>query len=62
MPLAIAVNGRIAATAEGFAAVGAKRLSWAAIVPSGAYRQGPNRVDVYRIQGPRLLARIGTAG
>jgi hypothetical protein len=58
MRLAIAINGRIAATGEGFADRGAKRLNWSVLVPPTAYRQGPNTVTVYRLGGGRL-ARIG---
>jgi hypothetical protein len=61
MPLALAVNGRIAATAEGFSSRGAKKLNWAAMIPPSAYKDGRNAIDVYEILGARRLAKIGSA-
>jgi sulfatase-like protein len=62
MPLAIAVNGRIVATAEGFAARGVKKLNWAAMIPPRAYHDGRNQLEVFRIAGPRRLERLTPAG
>jgi arylsulfatase A-like enzyme len=61
MPLAIAVNGRIVATAEGFKTRGAKKLNWAAMIPPGAYHDGANTIQILRIAGPRRLEAIGGA-
>ena len=48
-PLAIGINGRIAATAEAFPPVGPKKLEWSAMVPPTAYRRGINTVRLYEI-------------
>jgi hypothetical protein len=61
MQLAIAVNGRIAATAVGFRARGAKKLNWAATIPPSAYHDGSNTVQVLRMVGPNRLEAIGGA-
>jgi hypothetical protein len=61
MPIAIAVNGRIVATAESFSARGKKKLNWAAMIPPGAYRDGRNEVRIFRITGKRRLEQIGSA-
>jgi hypothetical protein len=61
MQLAIAVNGRIAATAVGFKARGAKKLNWAATIPPRAYHDGSNTVQVLRMVGPNRLEAIGGA-
>jgi sulfatase-like protein len=58
MPLAIALNGRIVATAEGFTARGAKKVNWAAMIPPRAYHDGRNRLEVFRIAGARRLERL----
>jgi len=58
MPLAVAVNGRIVTTAEGFAARGAKKVNWAAMIPPRAYHDGRNRLEVFRIAGQRRLERL----
>jgi hypothetical protein len=46
--LAIAVNGRIAATTETFAEGGGRHFM--SLVPEGAFREGANSVDVYAIR------------
>ena len=59
-PLAIAVNGRIAATTETFADGGHSHFF--SLVPEGAFRDGPNSVDVYAVRdvaGAVRLARLG---
>jgi hypothetical protein len=61
MPLAIAINGKIVATAEGFKARGAKKLNWAAMIPPTAYHDGANAVQILRITGNRKLEAIGGA-
>jgi hypothetical protein len=61
MPLAIAVNGKIVATAEGFKARGKKKLNWSAMIPPSAYHDGANTVQVLRITGKRRLEAIGGA-
>ena len=58
--LAIAVNGRIAATTETFADGG--QSHFISLVPEGAFRDGANSVDVYGIRdvaGAIRLARLG---
>jgi hypothetical protein len=57
--LAIAVNGRIAATAWSFRPLGAKRLSISALIPEAALRSGRNDVRVYEIVGQASLRRLG---
>jgi hypothetical protein len=61
MPLAIALNGKIVATATGFKARGKKKLNWAAMIPPSAYNDGSNTVQVLRIAGPGQLEAIGGA-
>jgi hypothetical protein len=61
MPLAIAVNDTIVATAVSFAARGRKKLNWAAMIPPSAYRDGRNEVRIFRITGKRRLEQIGSA-
>jgi Sulfatase len=61
MQLAIAVNGNIVATAEGFKAHGEKKLNWAAMIPPSAYHDGANTVQVLHIAGPGRLEAIGGA-
>jgi hypothetical protein len=58
--IAVAVNGRIAATAQGFPAVGAKKLEWSAMIPPQSLRPGGNTVELYRAEGSRL-APLGRA-
>jgi hypothetical protein len=52
--LAVALNGRIVATARGFPAVGAKKLEWSAMIPPQSLRRGRNTVELYRTEGNRL--------
>jgi hypothetical protein len=54
MPLAIAVNGRIAATGVGFADRGDNKLNWAVMVPPSSFKDGHNVVQVFRIDGNKL--------
>jgi hypothetical protein len=61
MPLAIALNGRIVATADGFADHGVKKLNWAAMIPPNAYHDGSNTVQILRITGRNKLEAIGGA-
>jgi hypothetical protein len=61
MQLAIAVNGKIVATAVGFKARGKKKLNWAAMIPPTAYHDGANTVQILRMTGPRRLEAIGGA-
>jgi hypothetical protein len=58
-PLAVAVNGRVAATAWSFRPLGAKRLSISALIPEAALRSGRNDVRVYEIVGQGSLRRLG---
>jgi Sulfatase len=57
--LAIAVNGRIAATPRSFnEAINSKPI-FAAMVPEPFLHQGANKIDVYEVTGPGALKRIG---
>jgi hypothetical protein len=57
--VAVAVNGRIAATAWSFRPLGAKRLSISALIPEAVLRSGRNDVRVYEIVGETSLRRLG---
>ena len=62
-PLAIAVNGRIAATTRTFTLGGRSRF--AALVPETVFREGANGVDVFLVEpaaGGLRLRRLGGAG
>jgi hypothetical protein len=48
------LNGQIAATAETFEAIGAKRLEWAAMLPPDKFREGHNTLQVFAIEGNAL--------
>jgi len=58
--LAVGVNGRIAGTARSFEVGGEQRFSF--LVPQTAFRDGPNRIEVFIVDGtntnPRLV-RLG---
>jgi hypothetical protein len=56
-PVAIAVNGTIAATAETFDYQNAIRV--AAAIPPTALRPGRNAIEVFRIVGPKLQSLGG---
>jgi hypothetical protein len=57
-PVAIAVNGRVAATSPTFRGIGGGRVNYSAILPPSAFRPGRNRVRVYEIvPGRRLRLR-----
>jgi hypothetical protein len=58
-PLAIAVNGRIAATAWSFRPLGARRLSISSLIPEPSLQGGRNDVRVYEIVGASSLRRLG---
>jgi len=57
--LAIAVNGRVVATAVSFKSLGKKKLSISALIPEDSLRSGRNDVRVYEIVGARSLRRLG---
>jgi arylsulfatase A-like enzyme len=62
--LAFALNGRIVSTGRGFAAVGPHRLNFSTVLPSGAFRRGINRIDIYQItrsRGRPALVPVGSA-
>jgi hypothetical protein len=62
-PVAVAVNGRVEATASAYADEETTRF--AAIVPPDAFTSGSNAIDVYRITqapGGQRLARLGGLG
>jgi hypothetical protein len=59
-PLAIAVNGRIAATTKTYD--NGRHVHFTSLVPEGAFRDGANSVDVYavrQVSGAVRLARLG---
>ncbi|MEA2424435.1 MAG: hypothetical protein QOH13_845 [Thermoleophilaceae bacterium] len=58
--IAVAVNGRIAATGQGFQAVGVKRVQWSVMVPPSAFRRGRNDVVVYRTEAGQLTPLGGS--
>jgi hypothetical protein len=55
-PLAVAVNGRIAAVTESFDRPGAD--TFAVLVPAAVFRGGKNSVDVYAVEGSRGSTRL----
>jgi Sulfatase len=62
-PLAVAVNGRVAATTSSFERNGRRRF--AVLVPEQSFRDGPNTVKVFsitEIPGGVSLVRLGGAG
>jgi Sulfatase len=60
LDLAVAVDGRIGAVTRTFDVDG--DAHFAAFVPESAFRQGPNRVEVYAVRGSRLERLRGGAG
>jgi hypothetical protein len=61
-PLAVAVNGRVAATTRVY--LGPKRLLYTALIPPGSLRDGPNAISVHEVLASdelRLIGRAGTA-
>jgi hypothetical protein len=57
--LAIAVNGRIAATCASFTLATGIGPVFAAMTPESLWRQGRNRVEVYEVQPGDTLRRLG---
>jgi hypothetical protein len=57
-PLAIALNGRVAATGRAFVHEGDVR--YGAVVPPGALRRGSNPVGIYEIRGSSLIPLGGS--
>jgi hypothetical protein len=55
--LAFALNGRIVSTGRSFADVGPHQLNFSTMLPSGAFRRGSNRIDIYQIA--RSRGRLG---
>ena len=61
--LAVAVNGRVAATTRAYPRAG--RLLYAALIPPGSLRDGPNAItvlEVLRDGGVRAIGGVGTGG
>jgi hypothetical protein len=59
LPLAVAVNGRIAATTETYAGLGSRfDGTWSALVNPSAYRSGFNDVRVYAVRGAGADVRL----
>ncbi|MEA2492283.1 MAG: hypothetical protein QOJ29_194, partial [Thermoleophilaceae bacterium] len=56
MQLAVAINGTVVATVEGFTSRGG--LNWSAVVPPTAFRDGDNRVQVYRVENGELAQEL----
>ncbi len=59
--IAVAVNGRIAATGQTFTARGPDHLQWSAMIPPSAFRAGRNRLQVLQVLGPGRLRLLGSA-
>ena len=48
-PIAVVLNGRVAAVGETFSLAGSATESFEVIVPEQAFRRGPNEAHVYEI-------------
>ena len=62
LDVAVAVNGRIAAVSRSFEGEGGTQF--AALVPESVFRDGSNRVELFRVESARGslgLARLGAA-
>lgn len=57
---AIAINGKVQATARPFDFDG--RVHWGALVNPASLRQGKNRIGIYRLEGKRLIPLGGNQG
>jgi hypothetical protein len=60
VPVAIAVNGRIAVTGETFAYMGATRV--AATVPTSSLRPGRNSIEVLQMEGAGPSVKLASLG
>jgi len=58
--LAVGVNGRIAGTARSFEVGGAQRFSF--LVPKTSFRDGPNRIEVFIVDGKNTNLRLVRLG
>jgi len=61
-PVAVAVNGRIAAVGHTFALPGGRREHFSMLVPDWMLRQGSNDVRVYSVSGSRARPRLALLG
>ena len=62
--IAVAVNGRIVATAPTFVLANSSTENFSALVPEASLRNGANRVQILWVRGPSAapeLAQIGEA-
>jgi hypothetical protein len=62
--LAVAVNGRIAATTRSFQLATGKQTLFAAMVPESSFAAGRNVVELFELDGTAgklTLRRLGTA-
>jgi hypothetical protein len=62
--LAVAVNGRIAATTRSFQLATAKQTLFAVMVPESSFHAGRNAVELFELHGAGArveLKRLGTA-
>jgi len=57
--LAIAVNGRIAATPRSYHTAVDNKPIFGAVAPESFFHQGKNKIDVYEVVGGTALKRIG---
>jgi hypothetical protein len=63
--IAVALNGRIVATAPSFELEGTKGESFSALVPESSFHEGANRVQILAVRGtsaapqPELIGQAG---
>ena len=60
--VAVAVNGRIAATGKSFHLRGRRDELYGVLVPERVLRRGANRVEVFEVQPGERLVRLGATG
>lgn len=60
LPIAVAINGRIAATGRTVRVAGFRKAFYTVMVPPSSFRQGRNTVEVYFIRGSTLVPIGGT--
>ena len=56
--LAFALNGTVVATAPSFAPLGKEHVAFSAMLPPGAFRDGPNRLEIFDVLGDRQVRRL----
>jgi hypothetical protein len=60
--IAVAVNGRIVATAPTFGLAGSNSESFSALVPETSFRDGPNRVQILWVRGSSAAPQLSLLG